>query len=149
MEDPINLGRLKRCLSVLKKKNKKFVSLDMLANWVGFYPDVVADDLCFFEPMIRMDSSVNMNDLIPLIEDYIAKKEKPKTLAPKEKRIVTKTEEVLEYGSVGDFVYRKMTDSGGLVSPSATLSDRDLRLLQKVVKMEIAKRRGPKGKSRK
>lgn len=149
MEDSVNVSRLKRCLSVLKKKNKKYVSLDMLANWVGFYPDVVADDLCVFEPMIRMDPSVNLNNLIAPIEAYLANKGKPKEAAPKEKRVIAKTEEVQEYASVGDFVYRKMTDPGGLVSPSATLSDHDLHVLQKVVKNEIAKRRNAKGKTRK
>lgn len=152
MEKKPDLYRLKRTLSVLEKKNKKYVTLDMLSKWVGVYPDVLADDLIMFEPFILMDSTLNMNDLVPAIKEYFAKeetiKEKKKPAEQKPKREVAKKEELAEYASIGDFVYKRMAGPGGLVSPSASLSDHDLYVLSKLVKEEQARRK-PKRKPKK
>ena len=151
MEKKPDLYRLKRTLSVLEKKNKKYVTLDMLSKWVGVYPDVLADDLQMFEPFILMDSSLNMNDLIPAIKDFFKKQEvvkEKKAKEPKPKREVAKKEELAEYSSIGDFVYKKMAGPGGLVSPSASLSDHDLYILSRLVKEEQDKRK-PKRKTKK
>ena len=152
MEKKPDLYRLKRTLSVLEKKNKKYVTLDMLSKWVGVYPDVLADDLIMFEPFILMDSTLNMNDLVPAIKEYFAKeetiKEKKKPAEPKPKREVAKKEELAEYASIGDFIYKRMAGPGGLISPSASLSDHDLYVLSKLVKEEQARRK-PKRKPKK
>lgn len=152
MEKKPDLYRLKRTLSVLEKKNKKYVTLDMLSKWVGVYPDVLADDLIMFEPFILMDSTLNMNDLVPAIKEYFAKeetiKEKKKPAEPKQKREVAKKEELAEFSSIGDFIYKRMAGPGGLISPSASLSDHDLYVLSKLVKEEQARRK-PKRKPKK
>ena len=151
MEKKPDLYRLKRTLSVLEKKNKKYVTLDMLSKWVGVYPDVLADDLIMFEPFILMDSSINMNDLIPAIKEYLEKLEtvkEKKPAEPKPKREVAKKEELAEYASIGDFIYKRMAGPGGLISPSASLSDHDLYVLSKLVKEEQARRK-PKKKAKK
>ena len=151
MEKKPDLYRLKRTLSVLEKKNKKYVTLDMLSKWVGVYPDVLADDLIMFEPFILMDSSINMNDLIPAIKEYLEKLEsvkEKKPTEPKPKREVAKKEELAEFSSIGDFIYKRMAGPGGLISPSASLSDHDLYVLSKLVKEEQARRK-PKKKAKK
>lgn len=141
MEKKLDTYRIKRALSALKKKNKKYVTIDMLSKWVGVYPDVLADDLVFFEPLIRMDPSINMNELVPAIEAYLAEDKKEEFKEPKPKRVTAKKKDLLDYESIGDFVYKKMAGAGGLVSPSTSLSDQDLAILARLVKEEQAKRK--------
>ena len=151
MEKKPDLYRLKRTLSALEKKNKKYVTLDMLSKWVGVYPDVLADDLIMFEPFIRMDSTLNMNDLVPAIKEYLENQEtvkEKKPAEPKPKREVAKKGELAEYASIGDFIYKRMAGPGGLISPSASLSDHDLYILSRLVKDEQDKRK-PKRKPKK
>lgn len=141
MEKKLDTYRIKRALSALKKKNKKYVTIDMLSKWVGVYPDVLADDLVFFEPLIRMDPSINMNELVPAIEAYLAEDKKEESKEPKPKRVTAKKKDLLDYESIGDFVYKKMAGAGGLVSPSTSLSDQDLAILARLVKEEQTKRK--------
>lgn len=151
MEKNFNVYRVKRALSALKKKNKKYVTIDMLSKWVGVYSDVLMDDLVFFEPMVRMDPTINMNDLVPMIEEYFANEAKKETAkgTTKPKRVTIRKKELLEYESVSDFVYKKMAGPGGLVSPSTTLSDQDLAILAKLVKEEQGKRKKAMTKTKK
>ncbi|MCH3909763.1 MAG: hypothetical protein LKE31_05265 [Bacilli bacterium] len=136
MNEP-TVSRLKRILSPLKRSPKKFVSLDMLSRMVGLYSDVIADELEYFEPLIRMDSSLNMKDLIPSIESYIEKSEVKKEKVIRPKRVVVAKKEIDQYPSIAEFIYAKMTSAGGLMDPSYRLSDHDLHLLQKLVIREI------------
>ncbi len=149
MEKKLDTYRIKRALSALKKKNKKYVTLDMLSKWVGVYPDVLADDLVFFEPLVRMDPSINMNDLVPAIEEYLAEDKKEESQEPKPKRVTAKKKDLLDYVSIGDFVYKKMAGAGGLVSPSTSLSDQDLAILARLVKEEQARRKKALAKPKK
>ena len=72
MENKPSISRLRRIKSTLEKKQKKYVTLDMLSRYVGLYSDVVADELVYFEPMVKMDTSMNMMDVLPLIQKYLA-----------------------------------------------------------------------------
>jgi len=148
MESKLNISRLKRSFALLKKKNKKYVTLEMLSKWVGVYPDVLANDLVYFAPMLRMDPTINLSELMPKIEAYLLEEsnKSKKTSENKVKRIIAKKKEVAEYKSVSDFVYKKMAGPGGLVSPSTSLSDHDLHVLEILVKNEVKSR---KGKTRK
>lgn len=136
-----SLNRIKRILAPLKKSSKKYVSLEMLSRMVGLYSDVLADDLEPFEPMIRMDSTLNMKNLIPALEAYISEEESKKVTLIKPKRVVATKKEIDKYPNIASFVYEKMTSAGGLVDPSARLSDEDLHLLQKLVLREVQKRK--------
>ena len=136
-----SFNRIKRILAPLKKSSKKYVSLEMLSRMVGLYSDVLADDLEPFEPMIRMDSTLNMKNLIPALEAYISEEESKKVTLIKPKRVVATKKEIDKYPNIASFVYEKMTSAGGLVDPSARLSDEDLHLLQKLVLREVQKRK--------
>ena len=152
-----DIYRLKRTLLQLKKKNRKYVTIETLSKWVGVYSDVLADDLVYFEPLIRMDPSINLNDLVPAIEAFLAdeakgKEEEEPIEEVKPKRQIAKKKELLEYSSIGDFVYKVMAGAGGLVSPSSSLSDHDLHVLAKLVKDEQTRRKEkakPKKKKKK
>lgn len=146
MENKHSISRLRRIKAVLEKKQKKYVTLDMLSRYVGLYQDVVADELVDFEPMIKMDTSLNMMDVLPAINEYLANVDQQNKVIreSKPKRQAVRKKELLEYKSIGDFVYRKMAGPGGLVSPSAELNDHDLRVLELLIKKEVATRKKKK-----
>lgn len=139
-------AEVKRVLGALKRSKKKFVSLEALSRLVGLYPDVLGDTLAYFEPMIRMDPSINTRDLVPAMQEYLAEPIKP-VVANKPKRVTVSKKELSQYNSIADFVFKKMTNVGGLVDTSAVLSDEDLHLLERLVQLEVARRK--KGGKRK
>lgn len=143
MENKPSISRLRRIKSVLEKKQKKYVTLDMLSRYVGLYSDVVADELVYFEPMVKMDTSLNMMDILPMIQEYLGKidEQNKENREKKPRRQAVRKKELLEYSSIGDFVYQKMAGPGGLVSPSVTLNDHDLHVLELLVKQEISRRK--------
>jgi hypothetical protein len=143
------LTRIKRILSPLKKSPKKVVTLDMLSRMVGLYSDVLADDLEYFAPLVRMDPSLNLKDIVPQLEAYIAEEEAVKSTEPKMKRVVATAKELNQYPTIASFVYVKMTSAGGLVDPSNRLSDEDLHVLKKLVDREVAKRKKEAKKKKK
>ncbi len=145
----LSLTRIKKIHSVIKSDKRKFVSLDMLSRKLGIYPDVLGGELSEFNPMVFMDSSLNMKSLLPLLEERMKELEEEKAKQPKAPRVVATKKEVLEYRSIQSFVYAKMTGAGGLVDTSAVLDDKDLRILQKLVANEIAKRKTPAKKKKK
>ncbi len=137
---------IKRILGGLKRSKKKFVTLDNLSRVVGLYPDVLADTLAYFEPMIRMDPNINIRDLVPAMNEYLAEPMKPVS-ADKPKRVTVSRKELARYSSIPDFVLKKMTNVGGLVDTAAKLSDEDLLVLDKLVQNEIKRRKkASKGK---
>lgn len=141
MEEKPSLYRLIRVRSfLLKHPNRKFISLDMLAKGVGFYSDVLAQDLLPFAPMVLMDPSVNMQDLLPEIDAYIQKEKEERASSLRPKRQVAKKGELASYRDYADFIYQKMAGPGGLLSPGASLNDHDLHVLGLLVKKEATKR---------
>ena len=144
-----SVSRIKRIYSPLAKSSKKYVSLDMLSRMVGLYSDVLADDLEYFAPLIRMDSTLNMKDLVPQLQAFIAQEESVKAQEPKVKRVVATQKELNQYPNISSFVYAKMTSAGGLVDPSNRLSDEDLHVLKKLVDREVAKRKKETKKKKK
>ncbi len=120
--------------------------MEMLSKAVGLYPDVLADDLLYFNPMVKMDPSLDMNSLTSALDAYVAALDLEKAKRPLVKRSLVTQGELAAYSSIADFVYKKMTSAGGLVSPSLVLSDHDLRLLQKLVAQEVSARKKAKRK---
>ena len=137
-------AEVKRILGALRRSKKKFVTLEALSRLVGLYPDVLAETLAYFEPMIRMDPSINTRDLMPALEEYLKEPMKPVASNPKHKKIAISKKELAEYSSIADFVYKKMTNVGGLVDTSKKLSDEELRILEKLVQRETQRRRKAK-----
>ena len=125
----------KKYLSVIKSSKKKHLTCDSLGHAMGVYPDVVREQLSYFEPIITMDMDYNCHDVVPAIEDYLSSLEENK--APVE-RVVVRTKQVSEYDGIGDFVYKKFT-IGGLVDRNIELSEVDLKVLKKLVNDELAK----------
>lgn len=117
---------------------KKYVTLDYLSKKVGRYPEVLAGDLAFFDPMITLDTEYNVKDLLPFIESYINEQEEKERLSKekKEKPVVIKKSQLSGYKSVSDFVYKKMT-IGGIVDKNYSFSEVDLKILKRLVNEEL------------
>ncbi len=140
MKNP-NVSVLKKYVSALNKSKRKYVTADYLSHIVGVYPEVIVENLSYFEPMLMMDPEYNLLDLLPAIEEYISSKEEKR--APIDPNLVVNKKTLGEYASINDFIYRKMS-IGGLLDRNAELSDKDLRILKKLISEEQAKRKGKK-----
>ena len=140
--------RVRKIISELKKSKQKYVPVARLSKLVGIYPDVLTDTLVYFEPMIRLDETINTRDCLPAMEAYVAPAPK-KEGEVKEKRVIVRKKDLDRYSTIGDFVYDKFASIGGLVDKFSPLSDEDLRILQKLVQKEIAARKPKKKTSKK
>ena len=63
--------------------------------------------------------------------------------APTPKPVVVKKDEIDLYDNYFDFIYKKLT-YGGMIDKSVELSDKDLKILKKLISEELANRKGKK-----
>ena len=132
----------KKYLTAIRNSKIRHLTCEALSKSFGKYPEMIAQDLSLFEPMIMMDmSNFDLRDLEPALEKFIEVQE---SIKPKEKKIVVTTNELKEYSSIGDFVYKKMTING-LVAKNTSLSEEDLHILRKLVDKELLHKK-PKSK---
>ena len=137
MKEP-SLSTVKKYYLALTKVKKKYVTSESLSLVVGIYPEVINETLSYFNPMVIMDYKFNLLDLLPDMKEFIAKKEEAKKPAP---TISVKKGDVNAYNSVSEFIYKKMTYNG-IVDKNAYLSDKDLKLLKKIIAEEQKRRKG-------
>ena len=134
-----SLTTLKKYLSVMNKSKKKYITADYLSNQVGVYPEIIVENLEYFEPMLAMDPEYNLLDLRDDIQKYIDNKETKKPLI--DPNIVVKKTALEGYESVTDFIYQKLS-IGGIIDKGKELSEKDLRILKKLITEELNKRKG-------
>ena len=132
----MNKTLAKKYLSAIRSSNKKCLTSEQLSRVIGIYPEVINEQLSTFEPMLAMDPSFNLKDLVPTIEEYIEKEEASKV---KKSKFEAK-KKASKYKGVSDFVYQKLTVSG-LVNRNAQLSVEDLKVLRKLVNEELEAKR--------
>ena len=132
---------LKKYLNALTKTKFKYVTSDKLAHMVGIYPEVINDTLSYFEPMLLMDYEYNLKDLIPAIEQFIKEEEDKKTPVVRKEAVTKKT--LGEFDSISDFIYQKMS-IGGMLDKNRQLTDKELRILKKLINEEQLKRKNKK-----
>ncbi len=130
-------------LNVFVKKKAKYVTAERLSASLGVYPEKISDDLSYFDPIIKMDYTYNLLDLVPTLEAY-ANDSSNKKEVKQVKEVVTK-KKLAEYDSIQDFVYKKMSNNG-LIERSAELSDADLRALKRLINQEEAERKKKRSK---
>ena len=129
----MNKTTAKKYLSAIEGSKKKYLTTEALSRTMGIYPEVIAEQLSYFEPMLAMDPSYDLKDLIPVISKYIEDEESKK----EKKEIIKISKKDLDgYKSVADFVYKKMTFNG-LVDRNASLNEHDLKALKKLVQNEL------------
>ena len=126
---------LKKYLNAMSKNKVKYMTCERLSNLVGVYPEVIAENLSYFDPLLNMDPSYDLLVLIPQIKKYIQDEEDKK--APAMPKIMATKRDVVEYESVSDFVYKKMTFAG-MVDRNLVLNEKDLRVLKRLVNDELA-----------
>jgi len=137
MKEP-SLSTVKKYYLALTKVKKKYVTSESLSLVVGIYPEVINETLSYFNPMVIMDYKFNLLDLLPDMKEFIAKKEEAKKPAS---TVIVKKGDVNAYNSVSEFIYKKMTYNG-IVDKNAYLSDKDLKLLKKIIAEEQKRRKG-------
>ena len=132
---------IKKYLVALTKKKAKYITSERLANIVGIYPERINEDLSYFDPIITMDYTYNLLDLVPQLEEFVNddsnKKEKEQV-----KNIVTK-KKLSQYESINDFIYKKMSYQG-FINMNYVLSDAELRALKRLIAEEQERRKNKK-----
>jgi hypothetical protein len=119
----------------LNQMPHKYVTAEMLSQALGIYPDMINEALSLFNPVVTLDVTFNLKDLLPQLETYL-KTNKP--LVTKKRTPKQALEK--QFGSFADFVYEKMTISG-IVDKSLVLSDKDLKLAKKLIQIELKSRK--------
>ena len=138
MKEP-SVSTVKKYLVALTKVKKKYVTSESLSLTVGVYPEVINETLSYFNPMVNMDYKFNLLELVPDMKEWINKKEEAKKPAVPNQNV--KKGDVDAFNSVSDFIYRKMTYNG-IVDKNAYLSDKDLKLLKRIIAEEQKRRKG-------
>ena len=141
MKEP-NVKELKKYLQGMAKLPKaKYITSERLSRIVGIYPEVINENLSYFDPMVKMDYEFNLLELVPQMKKFIEAKEAKR--APTPKPIVVKKDEIDLYDNYFDFIYKKLT-YGGMIDKSVELSDKDLKILKKLISEELANRKAKK-----
>ena len=141
MKEP-NVKDIKKYLQGMAKLPKaKYITAERLSRIIGIYPDVISDNLSYFDPMIKMDYEYNLLELVPSMKKYLEDKENKKNPLPKVE--VVKKDEIYQYDSYFDFIYKRLT-IGGMLDRSASLTDKELRILKKLIAEELNNRKNRK-----
>lgn len=141
MKEP-NVKDLKKYLQAMAKLPKaKYITSERLSHIIGIYPEVINETLSYFDPMIMMDYEFNLLELVPAVKKYIEEKEAKR--APTPKPVVVKRDEVEAYDNYFDFIYKKLT-YGGMLNRDVNLSDKDLKILKRLINEELANRKEKK-----
>lgn len=133
-----NISTLKKYLVAMNKSKAKYMTCEKLSKIIGIYPEIIAEQLSYFEPTLTMDPDFNLLELIPQMKAYIIEVEEKKT--PVVRHDVVTKKNVDEYESINDFIYRKMS-VGGIIDKSAILTDKDLKILKRLINEEQQKRK--------
>ncbi|MBM3909359.1 MAG: hypothetical protein FJ352_01120 [Firmicutes bacterium] len=118
----------------LSSTSQKYVTAEMLSQSIGIYPDVINEALSMFNPVVTLDVTFNLLELLPDLNQYLGN---AKLVTMKRNRSVQKS---LPYTSFAEFVYQKMT-MAGIVDKSIQLSDKDLKLAKKLIQNELKSRK--------
>ena len=141
MKEP-SVKELKKYLQGMAKLPKaKYITAERLSRIVGIYPEVISETFSYFDPMIMMDYEYNLLELVPAAKKFIEDKENKK--AAPQKVVAVKKNEVDLYENYFDFIYKKLTH-GGMIDWSVQLSDKDLKILRKLINEELANRKAKK-----
>jgi hypothetical protein len=118
----------------LSTTSQKYVTSEMLAQSIGIYADVINDALSLFNPVVTLDVTFNLLEILPLLATHLGSN---KSVRQKNHR---SSSTILPYDSFSDFVYQKMT-MAGIVDKSLQLSEKDLKLAKKLIQNELKVRK--------
>ena len=141
MKEPSVKDLKKYLMGMAKLPKAKYITAERLSRIVGVYPEVINQTLSFFDPMIVMDYEYNLLELVPSMKKFIEAKESKK--APANRPVAVKKNEVDLYDGYYDFIYKKLTH-GGMIDKTAELTDKDLKILRKLINEELTNRKNKK-----
>lgn len=118
----------------LSTTSQKYVTSEMLSQSIGIYPDVINDALSLFNPVVTLDVTFNLLELLPSLATHLGSN---KSVRQKTNRSTTLR---LPYDSFSDFVYQKMT-MAGIVDKNVQLSEKDLKIAKKLILNELKSRK--------
>lgn len=121
----LNKTNAKKILRIISSSKKKVFTCEDLTKATGLKSDVIIDYVSQFYEMIRLDTSYNLKDIVPELEEYIAKLEKTTKKVKK-----TSHKEYAKYKSFIDYVYKNMTIGGGILDTGYELSAKDKRFIR-------------------
>ena len=139
MKEP-KLSDVRKYLNAIIKMNKKYVTTERLSRVVGVYPEVINETLTYFEPMLAMDPDFNLLELVPALKKFVNDKEEEKNNTFIKKPAIKKNDWE-QFDSVSDFIYKRMTFTGGLLDRNVVLSDKDLKILTRLITEEQQNRK--------
>ena len=122
--------RALKYISLIEKWDKKTMFVNDLSQLCGIVPDVIANELAIFDPLIRLFPEYD----IKLILHDLKKKYEIKKRKPSQTNV-----DAQSYSSVIDFVYQNLTNPGGMVDKSIILTKAQLKILRKVINEELKK----------
>lgn len=135
-----DLQTLEKIHQALSTHKSKYVTAESLSREIGVLPEKIQELCATFNPLVTIDFSFNLKELVQDIEKH---------LLTKVKRTVKKTiaikKDVGSYQRLIDFVYDKMTFDG-MLDKSIVLNDRDLREIKAIASEELRVRRALKKK---
>lgn len=131
---------LQKIQEALESSKSKFVTADMLSQQIGIVPEKIQEACSFFNPLVTIDFTFDLKEILKEITDYVSATSKPAT-----RKVTPSKTKVLPYQTVLDFIYDKMTYEG-IVDKSSSLSDTELRLLKRIANEELKARREAKKK---
>ena len=140
------LTNVRKYISAIKKSPRKYLTSEHLSKELGLFPDVINRTLSFFDPLVNMDFTYDVRTLLPAMEDYAAKLA-DKSKKTRQPRVQVSKKEVAAFESINDFIFKKyIFESSGLFNRGAELNDADLRVLKKLVMLELSERKSKKAK---
>lgn len=137
-----NITLIKKIYQSISKSKIKHLTCDSLSYELGIYPDVIAENLSYFDPLIIMDFDYDLRTLKSTLEKYILDKDNKKE--KREERKQKLDQRLVGFDGVADFVYQKFTVGGGIVDRNIRLSTQDLQILKALVVDELATRKPKK-----
>ena len=137
MKEP-SVSVIKKYLTAMGKIKAKYITSERLSKVVGVYPEVINENLSYFDPLLMMDYEYNLLELVPAMKQFVIEKEEKKDRPIRVGSASKK--EVSQYSSVTDFFYKRMT-FGGMIDKDVHLSDEDLKVIKKLASDELIRRK--------
>lgn len=130
-----NVNTLKKYLSAMSKMKAKYITCERLSTNVGVYPEIIAEMFSYFDPMVNLDSTYDLLDLVEPAKAYIQEKESNKQVVH---HVTIKKKELDRYNNTVDYIYQNLA-VGGFIDKSKILSEVELKTLQKLIKNDLTK----------
>ena len=131
----ISKTNVKKYLKIITETKKKVFTCDDLSKISGVKVEVLRNEFLDFYPLIGLEINYDLHSLVPALETYLTKLEK----VPVKKRVVVRNKTLKKYKTFVDYIYKKMTFSGGMLDSGYVLSIEDVKILKKLLNNEEKK----------